>query len=241
MSEMLSLGAGLNSVALAIILANQGWEGPIVFADTGAEHPDTYCYLEYFERNYLQPRGLQVTRILPGSEYHERSELDLETFCLDRGIIPLLAVRWCSVEWKRTPLENWRQAHGYDIGLQGICASEPHRVRDDPAVSYPLVDLGIHRHQCREIIQEAGLAVPRKSGCFFCPGQALGQWRSLYMDHPELYERACVLEDNAAENRQKHVTLDPHGKYTLRQHLDRRWKGQMQMDLSDWLPCACAL
>ena len=41
MSEMLSFGAGLNSVALAVLLANQGWNGPIVFADTGAEHPET--------------------------------------------------------------------------------------------------------------------------------------------------------------------------------------------------------
>ena len=242
MSEMISFGAGVNSVAMTVMLVEGGWRGPIVFADVGkAEHPDTYCYITYFEKEYLKPRGLEVIRIEPGSPYHsKKAQLPLEQYCLQAGIIPLLAVRWCSVEWKRNPLQKWAKAHSIDIQLLGISASEPRRVRDDPSVRHPLVEAGIHRPECRRIIQRAGLLAPRKSGCFFCPGQALAGWRTLWFEYPELYKRAIAMEENASAHCQKWATLDPHG-VNLRQMRERRWEGQEQMDLSRWLPCACRL
>lgn len=240
-SEMISFGAGVNSVAMTIMLVEDGWRGPIVFADTGGEHPDTYCYMTYFEKEYLKPRGLVITRLMPGSEYHsKKAQLPLEEYCLQCGIIPLLAVRWCSIEWKRDPVNRWSKDQGQEINLLGISASEPQRERDDPTVRYPLIDESIHRPECRRIIQKAGLLVPRKSGCFFCGGQSYAQWRLLYFEYPELYERAIAMEDNASEYNRKCATLDPHG-ISLRQHVERRWQDQMQMDLSQWLPCACRL
>lgn len=239
--SMISFGCGVNSVAMTILLVEDGWRGPIVFADTGGEHPDTYCYLEYFEREYLGRHGLEVTRLLPGSEYHsKKATLPLEEYCLQAGIIPLLAVRWCSVEWKRDPLKRWAKAHDIETQLLGISASEPQRERDDPTVAYPLIDRSIHRPECRRIIQRAGLLVPRKSGCFFCPGQPLAGWKLLYFEYPDLYKRAMLMEENASERCQKWATLDPHG-ISLQQHQEQRWERQMQMDLTQWLPCACRL
>lgn len=247
MAEMISFGAGVNSVAMAIMLVNEGWRGPIVFADTGGEWPETYCYLEYFQREFLERHGLKVTTVLPKTHtaLYDDKRLGtladtLEEYCLKRGVIPLLAVRWCSMQFKRNPLENWRKASGIDRACLGISASEPQRKRDDLAVRYPLVEQGITRGECRRIIQRAGLDQPIKSGCFFCPGQNLDNWRRLYHDHPDLYERAIALEDNASERCQKWATLDTHG-ISLRQHAKRRWQGQMQMDLSAWLPCVCRL
>ena len=46
--EFLSFGAGVNSTALAILAVNDGWRGEIVFADTGCENPETYCWMDYF-------------------------------------------------------------------------------------------------------------------------------------------------------------------------------------------------
>lgn len=222
--EMISFGAGVNSVAMTIMLVEDGWRGPIVFADTGGEHPDTYCYIEYFEREYLKPHDMVITRLMPGSEYHnKKAQLPLEEYCLQVGIIPLLAVRWCSAEWKCRPVGKWCKAHSISVSLLGISASEPRRVRNDSTTKYPLVEADIHRPECRRIIQRAGLLVPRKSGCFFCPGQAIAGWRTLYFEYPELYARAIALEDNANAHRRKMVTLDPHG-ISLRQVVSRWYR-----------------
>jgi len=244
--EMISFGAGVNSVAMTVLLANEGWRGPIVFADPGNEHPKTYCYMDYFERTFLKPRGLNITRINPAAYPHlynekrVRESVTLENYCLSYGMVPLLSVRWCSVMFKREPLEGWRKQHGIDIALIGFTDDEPQRIREDSTRRYPLAERGITRKMCYRIIQQAGLVVPRKSGCFFCPGQRLSQWRDLYLNYPELYERAIQLEDTASKRANKNVTLDPH-QISLREHRNRRWRGQMQMDLSVWLPCACSL
>ncbi len=215
-------------------------------ADVGGEHPETYCYIEYFGK-WLAKHDLEITTLSPVTHAHLYDDKrlgglanTLEEYCLKRGIIPLLAVRWCSVMFKGDPLENWRKQHDYAFTNIGMSASEPRRVRGDPAVRYPLVEADIHRPECIRIIQRAGLEVPIKSGCFFCPGARLASMRRLYYDHPDLYDRCIALEDNASEHCQKWATLDPHG-ISYRQHAKRRWKGQTQMDLSEWLPCACKL
>ena len=246
MSEMISFGGGVNSVAMTVMLVEEGWRGPVVFVDPGAEMPETYCYLEYFERHVLKPHGMTITRISASTNptlYDDKRVVEnqtLEGFCLARGIIPLLSVRWCSTMFKRTPLEAWRKAAGIDTTCIGMAADEPRRVRDDPAVRYPLVERGINRAECHRIIQRAGLPPARKSGCFFCPGQQVTQWRNLYLDHPDLFERAMALEEHAGECHQKNATLDPHG-VALREMAARRWEGLQKMDLSRWMPCVCGL
>lgn len=124
MTEMLSFGAGVNSIAMTIMLVEQGWEGPIVMADTSAEWPETYCYMTYFQNEFLKPRGLEITRLSPAThaELYDDKRLGgladtLEDYCLKRGVIPILAVRWCTIQFKRNPLENWREAHGLVAGI----------------------------------------------------------------------------------------------------------------------------
>jgi len=240
MSEMISFGAGVNSVAMTIMLVNDGWRGPIVFADTGSEWPETYCYMRYFA-DWLQLRGLTITRLEPGSEWHQKErDCSLYDYCQRWAILPLLSSRWCSVRWKREPVHAWTNGHGYDVQLLGISADEPRRIRDTPGTRYPLYEEGITRRECQRIIQQAGLDIPLKSGCFFCPGQALADWWRLYHEHPDLYKQAAQLEDQASAKHNKSATLDPHG-ISLQEHAARRWEGQTQMDLSEWLPCICTL
>ena len=243
MSEMISFGGGVNSVAMTIMLVNEGWRGPIVFADTGSEWPETYCYIRYFEDEWLKPRGLEIVQLSPithpGLYNDKRLGDSLENFCLKRGIIPLFANRWCTVEFKHNPLDNYRKSQEIDSSCIAFTIDEGHR-KQRSHMEYPLVDADVTRAECHRIIKKAGLNYAPPSRCFFCPGQDLASWRRLYMEHPDLYERGIALEDNAVENKQRWVTLDPHG-ISLREHRRRRWQGQLQMDLSEWLPCICKL
>jgi hypothetical protein len=62
---------------------------------------------------------------------------------------------------------------------------------------YPLFEWGFDRQRCIAIIQAAGLPVPIKSACFFCPASKRQEILWLREHHPDLLERALEIERNA--------------------------------------------
>src|SRR5258708_7610102 len=62
---------------------------------------------------------------------------------------------------------------------------------------YPLMDWGHDRERCKQIIADAGLPVPIKSACFFCPASKKTEIVWLREHHPELLDRALHIENNA--------------------------------------------
>lgn len=245
---VLSFGAGVNSTALAILLVNEGWRGHIVFSDTGTEWPDTYCFMDYFEREWLKPSGLQIERL--GAEWRSASRcVSLLELCEQRRMIPVGNKRWCTTDYKRHPLGKWMSRHGYEreTEMLGIAADESWRMATRVR---PLCDRGIDRDGCVKIIQAEGLDVPRKSGCYICPFQRDSQWRELWQRYPELFARAEALEIDITRNGRKKnapCALAMDGKTTLAQ---RRLRYESQMGLLDpvdmdelleYRPCVCHL
>ena len=246
---LISYGGGVDSSALVILLINRGWRGHIAFADTGAEMPETYCFMDYFEASWLRPRGLAITHLKGMPWQRVGGGETLIEKCQRNRVIPLLFNRWCTVEWKIKPLARYAKSLGLDPAntMVGIDAGEAWRQKGR---NCPLVEEGIDRQGCVEIIRAEGLEVPRKSGCWICPGQRISQWRQLWQEHPDLFERAARLEENAGRNersKRSNVTLDPHGRFTLRQ-LQRGFEAQMVMwseddmdALREYQPCVCSL
>lgn len=241
-----SFGAGLNSTALIIMLAKQGWRGPIVMADTGTEWPETYCFIDYFEREWLKARGLKVTRLGPKwrKDKRAREVASLIDFCQARQMIPLAAVRWCTKMFKVDPC----QAYHEGPMLFGFAADEAHRAKGRCA---PLIDAGVTREGCIDIIQREGLDVPQNSNCYICPFQSNDQWRELWRRHPELMERAARLEEIVDAKRRTlkkrwTASLDPRGKITVRQRIyayehELVLPGIDMDELLRFKPCVCGL
>jgi hypothetical protein len=65
---------------------------------------------------------------------------------------------------------------------------------------YPLMDWGYDRTRCQQVIAAAGLPVPMKSACWFCPASKKPEILWLREHHPELLERALAIERNAQAN-----------------------------------------
>jgi hypothetical protein len=59
------------------------------------------------------------------------------------------------------------------------------------------MEWGFNREKCKEVIAQAGLPVPIKSACFFCPASKKREIAWLQEHHPELLERALQIERNA--------------------------------------------
>lgn len=252
MSDMISFGGGVNSVAMTILLLEEGWRGPIVFADTGGEWPETYCYIDYFEKQFLAPRRLALIRLQPTGQmpmaryYEPRFDCSVEEWTLRKGIIPLAFARWCTRDFKITPLNRFQRYMGLDKVLIGIDAGEAHRIRPIGGHRYPLVERGIDRDRCKEIIQGAGLEEPPKSSCFFCPFQRMHRWKDLWKFHPDLFERAAEMERVASKRGRKKATLHPKGKFNL-DEMKERFEAQIELPgfeyehLREFQGCVCGL
>jgi len=242
---ILSYGAGVNSTALAILLINNGWKGDIVFADTGTEWPDTYCFMDYFESGWLKPRELEIIRL--GAEWRrDINKPSLIDFCTQKCMIPIMAQRWCTDRYKLKPIAKFMKEYNIVGDLVGIDAGERHRAITKIR---PLVDWGIGRDDCIGIVENEALSIPRKSGCYICPFQSDVQWRTLYEQHPDLYARAEELEKQCNIKKRKEswkpVAIDIRG-ITLEQ---KRTAFESQMTLPNidmdsllkYKPCICGI
>jgi hypothetical protein len=203
MPTVISYGGGIQSTALVVLAMRERWPiDEIVHVDLlDAESPATREYVALFREWLRRDHGRDITII----------ERDLYGDMLARpGFTPVpwrgkyerfMLSRQCTRQYKVAPLQRYLYDK-YDgrIGLMlGISVDEYHRMRDSSAARiehvYPLVDRRLTRWQCREIIERAGLAVPWKSSCWFCPFRSVvSQW-ALVQRYPDLAGMACVLED----------------------------------------------
>ncbi|MGA8857031.1 MAG: phosphoadenosine phosphosulfate reductase family protein [Candidatus Bathyarchaeia archaeon] len=200
---ILSYGAGVNSTALMILLLrNRKPLDYVVFADTGSEVPETYRYLMIADR-YLKEHNVPLTIV----RSNNGSLIDT---CTRRRVIPSEVWRWSTRDYKITPI--YRFYRSFDCHIQqyvGIASDEIERMKDSRAdyVSnlFPLVDAKCTRTDCENIIRQEGLPLPVKSGCFFCPFNNLERWQWLYDNHPDLYRKAMLLEENSKHFPKQHL------------------------------------
>jgi hypothetical protein len=113
------------------------------------------------------------------------------------------ARRHCTVDYKVKVLQRWERAHGASaanpavVGL-GISWDELQRMRtntdEDCVIVYPLIDLRMTRQDCEAVIRAAGLPVPRRSSCYFCPYHTRAQWQRMRHEEPDLFARSVAME-----------------------------------------------
>ncbi len=250
MIRIAAYGAGVNSTAMIIGLTQKGIRlDAILFSDTGAEKPGTYAFLLRFNR-WLQLHG-QVTVTIIRRTTKKGDARTLEQHCLDYKTLPSIAYghKQCSHKFKVSPQEKWVNNYApakrlWKDGQKvtkyvGFDAAEVRRIKPDDhkyTHRYPLIDWGWDRKGCKEAILAAGLCLPPKSSCFFCPNMKKGEILSL--PH-ELQQRAVAMEQNAQSTLREIKGLGRNYKWE-----ELLSANQEQMKLFDDLemyaaPCAC--
>lgn len=217
---VVSFGGGVDSTAMLIEMWNRGIRpDAILFADTGAERPATYIHIEVMKA-WVRRVGfpeIQVVRYTPPIAPYK----NLEGENLKNQALPALAFgrHSCSVKWKVDPQNRKLKELGIGsrtqaIGLDDSPADRKRAGRfaekafEAPGVSfwYPLQEWGIDRQRCEAIIEAAGLRVPIKSCCFFCPGMKKAEIQEQAIENPELHQRALDIEANYLQG--KHYRPD---------------------------------
>ena len=193
--HVLSFGGGVNSVALMVVLLREGLPfDEAIFADTGGEVPETYQYLEIAGK-YLAEHEVPLTVV-------SKRGRSLYDTAWDRRVFPSAIWRWSTRDFKVTPIQrHYRSLDTHINQYLAIAWDEIHRMKDSRVDYitnlYPLIDRQLTRADCIEIIQEAGLPIPQRSSCYFCPFNSVDRWRWLHETHPDLYEKAIALEERS--------------------------------------------
>lgn len=193
MKHYLSFGGGVNSVALYLLMEELGMDFEAVFVNHGGDLPETYAYV----RNFIAT-GRDVTILLPEHTRKRDGKVwnDLYQFCWDREMVPTTSMRWCTGDFKIRPIQRYIDAPCFmHIGID---AGESRRAKINTQKGvenrWLLIEYDIDRDGCKKLITDAGLDVPPKSGCYFCPYQRISQWKRLRREHPDLFCKARKLE-----------------------------------------------
>jgi len=220
----------------------------ILFANTGGfsnlgEKHETYRYKRFFSK-WLKSKGYpKIKTVVYNSEglYHE--VIRLKT-------LPSIAFEYktCSQKWKISTSDRYLKSKG--VGnrkkIIGYDWGEKHRTNTDyteegTSFWYPLVEWQMDRMDCVKVIIDAGLPLPPKSSCFFCPNMGAWEIHKLKEEDPCRFDKAIAMEENAQE---RLTTIRGLGRKNKWSEIIRQpqmlFAEDEQFELEK-MPCSCSL
>lgn len=221
-----SFGGGQQSVAALVLAAAGRIDFPVfLFANVGddSEQPETLRYYREYAQPFAQATGIELLEVRRvGRSGPRRGEVRTLLADLERPDSKSIGIpvhlngggpgtRQCTDRYKIKVIADELAARGATeenpatVGI-GISLDEIHRANNrtripHEQVVYPLLELGLRRTDCQRIIQRAGLPIPPKSACWFCPMKRPSEWHELRRTQPELFDKACALEDTLVDRR----------------------------------------
>lgn len=219
--HVISLGAGVQSSTMALMAAH-GLIRPMpafaVFADTQAEPPSVYRWLDWLETQLPFP----VRRVTQGNlaEDSVRLRRSKKSGKLYADVtVPLrmrksdgtkgLLQRRCTQDYKITPiLRELRRAIGRSkqsrvvqwigISIDEVMRMKPARV---PWTEHrwPLIDLKMTRQDCLRWMAVHNYPTPPRSACVFCPYHNNSEWLRLKINEPAAFAQAVSYERAAQQ------------------------------------------
>lgn len=188
-----SCGAA-SAVATKLILEEQP-DAEVLYTDPGAEHPDNLRFIKDCERWF----GKEV-KIIRSIKY-----VDIwDVFAKTRFLVGVYGAR-CTKELKKQVREDYQQ-YG-DMHVFGFTSDEEMRHKrfgaQNKGVLYrsPLIEKGISKAKCFEIIKKAGIELPmmyrlgyRNNNCIGCVKGQSGYWNKIRRDFPDVFDRMAKME-----------------------------------------------
>jgi len=223
--RVVSHGGGVQTTAMLVLAATGRIDyQTFIFANVGddSEHPATLRYLREIAVPYAQAHGITIHELqkvnvrgqfvgvetLYGRLTREGSRSLPIPVRMDNGAP---GTRNCTSHFKIKVIGKWLKEHGASADnpatvAVGISVDELHRANNRKVepyenVVYPLLDMRLRRTDCMDVIRDAGLPVPGKSACYFCPFHRPDTWAYMQRNEPELFHKAAELEALLNERR----------------------------------------
>ena len=181
MNHIIALSGGKDSTALALRLAEvEPNEYTYLITPTGDELPEMVSHWENLERLLGKP----LTRITNGT---------LNSWIDHFNALPNWRQRWCTRLLKIEPCLAYIKSVNPATLYVGLRADEEERkgiYSNDVISRFPLREWGWGIDQVNKYLRDKGITIPRRTDCARCYGQKLGEWKSLWKKHPDLYSDA---------------------------------------------------
>lgn len=215
--RVLSLGAGVQSSTIALMMAHGEIEPPdvAIFADTQAEPAAVYRHLESLRTKLPFPveivsAGSLTDEILQASRGEGQNTGRPPFYVRNADGSSGILRRQCTGDYKIGVI---RQRVRELLGVQprkrvpadrhvtqviGISLDEAGRMKISQdkwcTHEYPLVDRRLNRWDCIRWLERHGYAIPTKSACVFCPYRRVAEWRRLRDESPDDFAKAVEID-----------------------------------------------
>lgn len=185
---------GAASAVAASIVARSGKDFIVVYCDTMAtEHPDNQRFFDDVQRWI----GADILRIKSNRYTDVDDVIEKRKYLAGRQGAP------CTIEMKKRPRFEFQRPD--DVHVFGMTKDENKRAmkfaEDNPELIlwWPLIDDGITKQRCLEIIADAGIELPmmyrlgyRNNNCLGCvKATSPAYWNAIRRDFPDVFQRRC--------------------------------------------------
>lgn len=217
--RLLSLGAGVQSTTLALMVATGEFPNePIdaaIFADTRWEPKAVYEHLERLRPLLPFPvldvsagnikKNILTRRNVNGGRY-----ASIPWFVKNQDGSNGMGRRQCTSEYKLKPImhktrellgvgRHGRIPAGTVEQWIGISTDEATRMKDAKQRYFrnrwPLIERGISRQDCYTWLSSRGFPKPPKSACIGCPFHSQIVWQQMRRESPAEFEEACQIDE----------------------------------------------
>ena len=173
-----------------------------VFIDTKNEDQDTYRFKLDCEKWYNKEIET-ITGI--GDKYNSIEEVWIKNKSLN-----VASGAVCSSELKRRVREKWQKDNEYTHQAFGFELDEVKRAKsmtmNNPNVKaiYPLLMYGLQKKDCIDIVEEAGIEIPKmyqlgfkNNNCFNtgCVQGGIGYWQKMQRDFPLKFDKMAEMAE----------------------------------------------
>ena len=209
--KVISLGLGIQSTAMYLMssLGHIDLADYAIFADPGAELPDTYelwdslnDWAKYNNGIPLIKKKKSLYEGIIDSQNGDRVA-SIPAFTESQGMVR----RQCTNEYKiQVVVQAVRELHGLKKGQRmkptemylGISLDEIQRMKESQLYNieykYPLIDKRITRSDCVRFLEERSFHNIKKSSCVFCPYHSNKNWKEIKQNYPEEWGKVIKVD-----------------------------------------------
>lgn len=200
--KVLSLGWGTQSFTLAAMSALGEIEKVdfAIHADTTHERTATYEFAKRWTP-WLEERGVKVVTVKHNGGDTQKPARHIPVYTISENSKEGQALRSCTGRWKVEPMRRYIQSVRNSEKVEqwmGISLDEFQRMKPSDVKyitnRWPLVEMKMTRHDCKNWLEKHGFEIPPRSACVFCPFHSRAEWRDIRDNAPEDWAKAVQVD-----------------------------------------------